>query len=193
MKYRIAYHREQEKNAPLILVQSFRRGRVPAAMVSLIGGARQREQGEELLAWLEALPWNRKKWNPGEFFDIAVPTLERLTKQLRTGETRFALLFAVEKKVYLAQNTGNCFLVQRFLGRGTARHLPEQFAGEMESGTCLLLADPSYTVGREEEIGQILCFSGSGVGTNPERRLEELSSGHGGGVFFYMQEDENEA
>ncbi|MGN0424861.1 MAG: hypothetical protein ACI4FY_06020 [Acetatifactor sp.] len=193
MKYRIAYHREQEKNAPLILVQSFRRGKVPIAMVSLLNGARQREQGEELLARLEALPWNRKKWNSGEFFDIAVLSFEGLRERLTAEETQFALLFAVEKKVYLTQNTGNCFLVQRFLGKGTAAPLPERFLGEMEPGTCLLFADRTYPEGQEEKIGQIFRLPGAGKGTNLERRLAELSSGHGGGVVFILQEDEDEA
>lgn len=191
MKYRIAYHREQ-KDAPLILVQSFRRGEVPAALVALLRGTSQRRQGEGLLSLLENMSWSRRKWNVQRFFDDTVLSIEALRQQLRAEKTQYVLLFAVEKKVYLTHNTGNCFQVQRFLGKGTALPLPERFVGEMEPGACLLLADGLLPKEQEEKIGSALCLLRAGKEKNLERRLAELSPGLGGSVLFLLQEDEDE-
>lgn len=190
MKYGIAYHREQ--NAPLILVQSFRRGQVPIALAGLIDGTNRKEQGEQLMQLLEGLPWKQKKWCAADFFEAGVRALQEWAEQLKAADTRLALVFAVGNRVYLHQNTRCCFLVQRWMGTGRVMSLPEQFAGQMELGTCMLFADRTYLAGSAEEIGEALFAGEQGMEQKLRRRLAELSSGSGGGFVFLLQEEEDE-
>lgn len=193
MEYRIVYYRERKGEAPLICVQSFRRGSVPIAFVCLLACAEQAAYGEQLLSWLEQLPWNERKWNPQKFFCQAVVSLEERLEHQPAERTQQALLFALGKNIYLHQNTEKCFLIQRCIGKGTAKPLPLRFQGEMEPGTCLVLADRTYLEGREEFIGETLCHRRFERKESWQRRLEELSSGQGAGVAFLLLEDGDEA